>query len=191
MKIVIFTSSRETEFEEPVFCDRDSVKVDASKCTGKSISIAPHLAHFAKYLKNQVVVVDPFADETHYEADKIIGDVNFSVPDDEIKGAYSVVATKHVYDSWAITKSLGAGAKAVWVVMSPKRAKVVLKRLVDNGLSKDKLKALRLPAGLDIKAENEEEIALSIIAEIIAYDRGGTGRPLSEIKNTPQLVDSL
>lgn len=40
MKVVIFASSKEAEMEEPVFCDRDTVNVDASKCVGRSLGIA-------------------------------------------------------------------------------------------------------------------------------------------------------
>lgn len=191
MKVVIFTSSRETDFEEPVFCDRDSVRVDTSKCTGKSITVAPHVSFLGKYLGWHVMVVDPFAEDTKYEADEIIGDAEFTVSDEKVKDSYVIISTKHVYDSWAITKSYQAGAKAVWVVMSPKRAKVVLSKLKNNGVSKDFLASLRLPAGLDLGGNTEREIALSIVAEMLAVANGASARPLRDIKGIESLVETL
>ena len=191
MNIVIFTSSREAEIEEPVFCDRDTVRVDASKCVGRSLSIAPFLARYLKDLGFNVTVVDPFADDTQYEADRVIKGTTFQVPDEVVKDAYVVVATRHVYDTWAIMKSIYGGAKEIAVVMSIKRAKEIMKRLLKAGIPKEKLKRLRIPAGLDIGAKTEKEIALSIVAEILAVTRNATGRPLSEVKGFSRVIDEL
>lgn len=191
MNIVIFASSREAEMEEPVFCDRDTVKVDASKCTGKGLSVAPYIARYLKDLGFHVTVIDPFADDTPYEADKIIKGTSFQVPDEIVKDAYVIVATRHVYDTWAIMKSILGGAKEIAVIMSIKRAKVIMKRLLQAGISKEQLRKLRIPAGLDIGAKTEKEIALSIVAEVLALTRGGSGRPLSEVKEFAKVVDEL
>ena len=191
MDVVIFTSSREAEMEEPVFCDRDTVRVDTSKCVGRTITIAPYLAKYLKDLGYRVVVIDPFADDTSYEADLIIKGDSFKVPDEVVKGNYVVVATKHVYDTWAIMKSILGGAKEIAVVMSIKRAKVIMKRLLQAGLTVEQLKKLRIPAGLDIGAKSEKEIALSIVAEILAVERGGTGRPLREVKEFEKIFEEL
>ncbi|BAB65658.1 XdhC family protein [Sulfurisphaera tokodaii] len=191
MNVVIFASSREADMEEPVFCDRDSVKVDASKCTGRSISVAPFITRYLKDLGYHVTVIDPFADDTPYEADNVIKGTSFQVPDEIVKDAYVVVATRHVYDTWAIMKSVLGGAKEIFVIMSIKRAKVIMKRLLQAGISKEQIKRLRIPAGLDIGAKNEKEIALSIVAEILAVSRNASGRPLSEVKEFSKIVEEL
>ncbi|BCU70990.1 XdhC family protein [Stygiolobus caldivivus] len=191
MDVVIFTSSREAEAEEPVFCDRDSVKVDKSKCTGKSISVAPILSRYLKDLGFKVTVVDPFADDVAYEADEVIKGDSFKVPDEVVKGKYVVIATKHVYDTWAIMKSIIGGAKEIAVVMSIKRAKVIMRRLLEAGIPVEQLKRLRIPAGLDIGAKSEKEIALSILAEIITVERGGSGRPLREVKGFEKIFEEV
>jgi xanthine dehydrogenase accessory factor len=41
------------------------------------------------------------------------------------------------------------------------------------------LKQVRAPIGLDIGAVSPEEVALSVLAEIVAHRRGGTGASLS------------
>lgn len=50
MDVLIFSSSREAEMEEPVFCDRDTVKVDESRCKGKSLGVAPAVSRMLKML---------------------------------------------------------------------------------------------------------------------------------------------
>lgn len=191
MNVVIFSSSREAEMEEPVFCDRDTVRVDATKCTGKSISVAPFIAKYLKDLGFYVTIVDPFADDTPYDADKIIKGSSFQVPDELVKDSYVIVATRHVYDTWAIMKSIYGGAKEIAVIMSIKRAKVILQRLLQAGITKEQLKKLRIPAGLDIGAKTEKEIALSIVAEVLAVTRNGSGRPLSDVKEFKKIVEDL
>lgn len=185
MDIVIFASSREAEMEEPIFCDRDTVKVDASKCAGKTLSIAVPLARYLKDLGFKVIVVDPFAEDGDYEADQVIRGTVFTVLDELIKDKYVIVATRHVYDSWAIMKSLQVRAKAVAVVMSLKRAKI------EAGFSKESLKHLRILAGLNIGAKSDKEIALSIVAEVLTYERDASSRPLREVKGFEKTVEEL
>lgn len=80
--------------------------------------------------------------------------------------------------------ALRRGAGYVAVLASKKRAALIIKELMQRGIPKEELeRRLRSPAGLDIGAKTAGEIALSIMAEVVAYLRGGTGRPLSEIKN--------
>ncbi|WP_338602375.1 XdhC family protein [Sulfolobus tengchongensis] len=191
MKVVIFASSREAEMEEPVFCDRNTVKVDASKCVGKGINVAPYIARYLKDLGFNVIIVDPFAEESNYEADEVIKGTTFQIPDEIVRDNYVIVATRHVYDTWAIMKSILGGAKEIAVIMSLKRAEVILKRLIQAGIDKEKLKKLRLPAGLDIGAKSEKEIALSIVAEVLAVMRKGTGYPLRDVKGFDKLLEGI
>ncbi|MCH1770233.1 MULTISPECIES: XdhC family protein [Metallosphaera] len=191
MDVLIFSSSREAEMEEPVFCDRDTVKVDESKCKGKSLGVAPTVSRMLKMLGYKVVIVDPFAEDGDYEADQVIRGNTFQIPDELVKDKYVLVATKHVYDTWALMKAILGGAKEVAAVMSVRRAKVILKRLLQAGIPKEKLLSLRIPAGLDLNGEQENEIALSIVAEIVAVSRGGTGIPLRDKKGLAKVVEEL
>ncbi len=52
--------------------------------------------------------------------------------------------------------------------------------LREMGVSDDLLKLVRAPTGLELNAETPEEIAISIMAEIIMLRRGRDGRPMSE-----------
>ena len=56
-------------------------------------------------------------------------------------------------------------------------------RLLDQGVSSEALARVHAPIGLDIGAATPDEIAMSILAEILMVNRGGTGQPLSEKGN--------
>jgi xanthine dehydrogenase accessory factor len=61
----------------------------------------------------------------------------------------------------------------VGLVASPTRAAVVRQWLRDEtGLAEERIAALRAPAGLDLGAETAEEIALSILGELVQVRRG-------------------
>ena len=68
----------------------------------------------------------------------------------------------------------------VGLIGSKRRTRIVLERLRDAGVSSEQLEKVHAPIGLDIGAVTPEEVALAIIAEIVAVRRGGSGRPLSK-----------
>jgi xanthine dehydrogenase accessory factor len=71
-----------------------------------------------------------------------------------------------VDDEAAVAAALRAGATYVALVASLTRAAVVRETLATMGVAADEVARLRAPAGLDIGARTQEEIALSILAEI-------------------------
>lgn len=84
---------------------------------------------------------------------------------------YVVVASHGNYDEAALEHVLKAKPRYVGLVASAKRYQSVVDYLKEQGLSDEDLKPLKAPAGLDIKAERADEIALSILAEIIQLRR--------------------
>ena len=84
---------------------------------------------------------------------------------------YVVVATMGAYDEEALEQVLGAGAAYVALVASRKRSEAVFAYLRGRGVREDALQRVKVPAGLDIGAVTPEEIALSIMAEIIQVRR--------------------
>ena len=52
--------------------------------------------------------------------------------------------------------------------------------MLREGIYHARIAAVRAPVGLDVRAETPEEIAISIVAEMVLARRGGTGRPLRE-----------
>ena len=84
-----------------------------------------------------------------------------------------VVATQGVWDEEALAAALARDASYVGLVASPTRANVVRAWLRDEaGIPEERLAALRAPAGLDLGAETAEEVALSILAELVQVRRG-------------------
>lgn len=84
---------------------------------------------------------------------------------------FVVVATHGDHDEIALEAALEAGAPYVGLVASRKRAKSIGGYLKVRGLTEESLAALRSPAGLDLGARTSQEIALSILAEIVQVGR--------------------
>jgi xanthine dehydrogenase accessory factor len=84
---------------------------------------------------------------------------------------YIVVATHGNYDELALEKILPLHPTYVGLVASPTRATAVRDYLTLQGLSETDLLPLKSPAGLDIQARRGDEIALSIMAEIVQRRR--------------------
>ena len=79
----------------------------------------------------------------------------------------------------ALRVALASDAFFVGMLGSRRHAPAVVRRLRDAGMAEPSLARLRSPCGLDIGSRSAEEIALSIVAEIVAVERGRSGGPLS------------
>jgi xanthine dehydrogenase accessory factor len=80
---------------------------------------------------------------------------------------FIVVSTQGECDDEALEAALQTGSSYVAFVASKTKAGKTLDTLKEGGLLADKLARVRAPAGLDIQASSPEEIAVSILAEII------------------------
>jgi len=100
---------------------------------------------------------------------------------------YVVVATHGNYDEEALGWALGTEAAYVALVASPKRAEAVLQYLRETGVAEARLARLKCPAGLDIGASTPEEIALSILAEIVQLRRRA---PMAVVETSRRLVST-
>jgi len=65
------------------------------------------------------------------------------------------------------------------VIGSRRRWLLTAKALLERGIPLERLARVRSPVGLELRAETPEEIAVSIMAEIIALRRGGSGAPMT------------
>ncbi|HJZ33152.1 MAG TPA: XdhC/CoxI family protein [Hyphomicrobiaceae bacterium] len=86
---------------------------------------------------------------------------------------YIVVATQGRGDEAALAAALSIGARHVAFVGSRRKAAALRQRLAAKAVDAERLAAVRCPAGLDIGAVTPEEIALSILSEIVACRRRG------------------
>ena len=121
----------------------------------------------------RVSVFDPVADPAAFPgAERVIVGTELLDIDPSATPAV-VVATQGVWDEEALAAALSRNAAYVGLVASPTRAGVIRAWLRDEArIPDERLAALRAPAGLDLGAETAEEVALSILAELVQVRRG-------------------
>jgi xanthine dehydrogenase accessory factor len=95
------------------------------------------------------------------------------------EGAYIVVSTQGKQDRATLAAALGSKARYVAFVGSRRKSETLLAYLREQDLTADQLAKLSAPAGLDINAIGPEEIALSILAEIVSIRRHAARAPVS------------
>ncbi len=148
------------------------------------------VARIGKYVGFQVAVLDDRPDfanrEKFPDADQIICEDFIPAlerfPIDET--TYIVVVTRgHKHDEAAVRAVLQSDAAYIGMIGSRRRAGAVMKLIRDSGVPDEALAKVRTPIGLDIGAETPEEIAVSIVGELLTVRLGGTGRPLSQVRS--------
>lgn len=87
---------------------------------------------------------------------------------------YILVASHGQYDEEALEQALRSPAHYVGMVSSLKRAGACRAYLYEAGLSAAQIARLKAPAGLDIGALTPDEIAASVLAELVQVRRRGT-----------------
>jgi xanthine dehydrogenase accessory factor len=92
---------------------------------------------------------------------------------------YAVVATHGMFDEQALARAVGLRPHYLGLVASPRRAAGVKSTLLGQGVDALELERLRTPAGVEIGARTAEEIALSIMAEIVKVRRQASALPES------------
>ena len=133
------------------------------------VSIA--LAKMGKLLNFTVTIVDPLLKVSDApEADRVVNSLDFlRLPASFSR--YVVVASRGRFDEEAVEQALHSNSNYVALVANRKRAQEVLRGLQARGEPAESLSKVRVPAGLDIGAVTPEEIALSILAEIVSLVR--------------------
>lgn len=91
----------------------------------------------------------------------------------------AIVTRGHAEDEECLRAVMNSTPDYVGLIGSKRRTNIVLDRLRTSGVATDKLAKVRAPIGLDIGAVTPEEVALAILAEIVAERRGGKGSSLS------------
>jgi xanthine dehydrogenase accessory factor len=95
----------------------------------------------------------------------------YALPVDEPGARFIVVSTQGRGDEAALQAALAVDAAYVAFVGSRKKADALRARLAERGVAPERLAKLKAPAGLDLGAITPDEIALSILAQIIAARR--------------------
>jgi xanthine dehydrogenase accessory factor len=91
----------------------------------------------------------------------------------------AVVTRGHNEDEQCMHAVMRANPDYVGLIGSKRRTSIVIDRLREAGVPDEQLKKIHAPIGLDIGAVTPEEVALSILSEIVAARRGAHGGSLS------------
>lgn len=121
----------------------------------------------------RVTLVDPVAEPDAFPgAAAVVAEASFRGLESPTP-PFVVVATQGQWDEEAIVAALGREVAYVGLVASPTRAAAVRAWLVEEAaVPAERVAALRAPAGMDLGAETPEEVALSILAELVQVRRG-------------------
>ena len=139
-------------------------------------------ADLATFLGYRVYIVDdrpefsneerfPYAEQTivtpyEYWSDFLNINVN----------TFVVVATRgHRYDDMALESALKTRARYIGLLGSRRKTLMIYRRLLEQGATKERIREVYAPIGLNIGALTPEEIAVSIMSEVIMVRRGGDG----------------
>jgi xanthine dehydrogenase accessory factor len=161
--------------------------------------VSREVARVAKGAGFRVVVVDDrpaFANpERHPEADETLvmpfeGAVARLGVD---RWTYLVAVTRgHAHDEVVIREAAGSPAAYIGMIGSRRKVALMRKKLEAEGVDTGELDRLSAPIGLDIGADAPGEIAVSIVAELIAVRRkGGASQRLSLSRRGPRRLPSF
>ncbi|MGE5225181.1 MAG: XdhC family protein [Omnitrophica WOR_2 bacterium] len=163
-------------FVEPIQ-PKPSLLIIGTGHVGKAV------AHLAKWLNFHVIANDDRPDFCNPQA---VPDADefYPVPMTELPErlkittwTYIVLTTRGVnIDIPGLPALLDSPAAYIGVIGSRKRWATTRKQLLEAGVPEEKLARVRSPIGLELNAETPEEIAVSIMAEIIMLQHGGDGR---------------
>ncbi len=139
-------------------------------CGSSPVGVA--LAEIARQFGFFVIVCAPASDHSAFGEVDVLAD-GFEPPKIYGGSGFIVVASQGKGDSAALVAALEVSSTYVSFVGSRKKAEALRKELAEAGLDPERLGTFKAPAGLDIGATTPDEIALSIMAEVIEARRRG------------------
>ena len=149
--------------------------------------VAMPLVTLARVLGFKTVVVDGRPRFATRERFPDVDDLKIGIPSELVQGiplvastALVLVAHDYKYDLPVLRHALGTPVGYVGLLGSSRRGKAILDLLREDGVAEDALARIHVPIGLDLGAQSAPEIALAVLAEVLAVQRGATGLPISE-----------
>lgn len=168
-KVSVFSSEhRKMEvLLEPVFCEPTVYIFGGGH-------VSEQLAPLVKKVHFKVVVIDDremFANRDRFpEVDEVVVS-EFEKCFDQLNvddSSYIVIVTRgHLYDGFVLEQAIKTNARYIGMIGSKKKIITLYQGLKKKGISKEMLSRVHAPIGLDINSETPEEIAVSIVAELI------------------------
>ena len=133
--------------------------------TGFLVTVVDNRPEWATKIKH------PNAVNTIYcDYNEITKRINFPIE------SFIVIMTHgHIHDSIVLEQLIINDFKYLGMIGSKRKVKIVLDDLIKKGITKDKVKKVFSPIGLDLLTHTPDEIAVSIIAQMIAVKNGKNG----------------
>ena len=153
-----------------------------------SSHIALAVAKIAKSMDYRVACyVSNLANQNFEDVDEVRNITDFEGV--KINSAsYFIVSTQGEGDLEALEKALSVNPSYLGFVASRKKANGIFRDLRAKGITFDQLKSIKTPAGIDIHAKTPDEVAISILAEIIQHFRVSTTPAEEETLATEKIV---
>jgi xanthine dehydrogenase accessory factor len=143
--------------------------------------VGQSIAHLAAFVGFRVTVIDDrmqFARADRFPTADCTHALSFDRSFDAIRvtrSTYIVIVTRgHQYDEMVLREALNTQAKYIGMIGSRRKVEVTFRHLREQGVPESRLRNVYTPIGLDIRASTVEEIAVSIVAEMILIRRGGS-----------------
>jgi xanthine dehydrogenase accessory factor len=151
--------------------------------------VAMPLVTLARPLGYRTVVVDGRPRLATRERFPDVDELSVGIPSELVRRvplgpttALVLVAHDYKYDLPVLRHALSSVAGYIGMLGSRRRGDAILRMLREEGITPESLARIRVPIGLDLGGRTAPEIALAILAEIVASRYGGTGRPLALAK---------
>ena len=127
----------------------------------------------------RVVVVDDrpdFARPENFPAAEEVHNLPFDSVMERLpvnESSYIIIMTRgHSYDKAVLSQALKTPAVYIGMIGSRRKISIIYDKLLEEGFTREQLDKVRSPIGIDIGAETPEEIAVSIVAELIKVRAG-------------------
>ena len=155
--------------------------------------VAMPLVTLARTLGFRTVVVDGRPRLATRERFPDADDLVVGIPSDTVRKtpllpstALVLVAHDYKYDLPVLRHALDSRVGYIGLLGSRRRGEAIMRLLREEGLGEEALGRVRVPIGLDLGAKTAPEIALAILAEIVAARYGATGRPLVAVRSAEE-----
>ena len=173
-KVVVLSSGREDSPWKKVEVLLELIFSEPTVYIFGAGHVSQQLAPLAKGVHFKVAVIDDremFANRERFpEVDEVIVS-EFERCFDQINiddSSYIVIVTRgHLYDGFVLEQAVKTNARYIGMIGSKKKIRTLYQNLMKKGIPKETLNRVYAPIGLDIDSETPEEIAVSIVAELI------------------------
>jgi xanthine dehydrogenase accessory factor len=159
-------------FAEPIIADPFLYVFGGGHVSSQIVPLASRVGF-------QVVVIDDrqeFADIKNFPDARDVHQFPFDGVMDKLpvdKSSYLVIVTRgHVHDKNVLAQALKTDARYIGMIGSTRKRNIIYEKLIEEGFTKEELNRVHSPIGLEIGAETPEEIAVSIVAELIMIRAG-------------------